>query len=275
MASRVRQYPHGQQEQLRYGLYQHGDRAMSLTADQKKGLPADIIAEIEEDEKAIARLNSENADRRAKYNQAEKEKKAVETMLTSLRESMEKVGLRTDSDIEEQFPVLIEKITKDKGYKPSSEVDALTKQVAALTKKYEAAEAAAVAEKREAMLERVGGTFDPLLQENFGVAAPLVKDLLRTKGRFAMKDGVAGIQNGDEFLPLNAEKGSVSAIDQLKKEYGNLVVTKQRPGTGGGGANNTSGKNDKLMSRADFDALAPLARMDFMKNGGQLSENVE
>ncbi len=248
---------------------------MSLTADQKKGLPADIIAEIEEDEKAIARLNSENADRRAKYNQAEKEKKAVETMLTSLRESMEKVGLRTDSDIEEQFPVLIEKITKDKGYKPSSEVDALTKQVAALTKKYEAAEAAAVAEKREAMLERVGGTFDPLLQENFGVAAPLVKDLLRTKGRFAMKDGVAGIQNGDEFLPLNAEKGSVSAIDQLKKEYGNLVVTKQRPGTGGGGANNTSGKNDKLMSRADFDALAPLARMDFMKNGGQLSENVE
>jgi hypothetical protein len=29
------------------------------------------------------------------------------------------------------------------------------------------------------------------------------------------------------------------------------------------------------MSRADFDALAPLARMDFMKNGGQLSENVE
>jgi hypothetical protein len=275
MASRVRQYPHGQQEQLRYGLYQHGDRAMSLTADQKKGLPADIIAEIEEDEKAIARLNSENADRRAKYNQAEKEKKAVETMLTSLRESMEKVGLRTDSDIEEQFPVLIEKITKDKGYKPSSEVDALTKQVAALTKKYEAAEAAAVAEKREAMLERVGGTFDPLLQESFGVAAPLVKDLLRTKGRFAMKDGVAGIQNGDEFLPLNAEKGSVSAIDQLKKEYGNLVVTKQRPGTGGGGANNTSGKNDKLMSRADFDALAPLARMDFMKNGGQLSENVE
>jgi septal ring factor EnvC (AmiA/AmiB activator) len=148
---------------------------MSLTADQKKGLPADIIAEIEEDEKAIARLNSENADRRAKYNQAEKEKKAVETMLTSLRESMEKVGLRTDSDIEEQFPVLIEKITKDKGYKPSSEVDALTKQVAALTKKYEAAEAAAVAEKREAMLERVGGTFDPCFRKILVLPRPLLR----------------------------------------------------------------------------------------------------
>jgi hypothetical protein len=29
------------------------------------------------------------------------------------------------------------------------------------------------------------------------------------------------------------------------------------------------------MSRNEFEALAPLARMDFMKNGGQLAENID
>lgn len=249
---------------------------MALTAEQKAGIKdATILQEIEETEREVARLNSENSDRRVRITQAEKDKKARETELTDLRDKMKKIGFDTDSDIEEQFPSLIDRITKDKGYKPSSEVDALTRKLDAINKKLEVAEATAAKEKLEGMIEKVAGVFEPVLNENFGKAAPLIKKLLRTTGRFAVKDGVEGIQNGEDFLPLVAEKGSLSAIDQLKKEYGDLVVAKQKPGTGGSGTNKTTGANDKVISRTEFDALAPLAKMDFFKHGGQLSENIE
>lgn len=248
---------------------------MPLTAEQKKGLSADVLQEIENDEKENARLNRENGEKRTRANEIEREKKATETSLNELRDKMKKIGFDTGEDIEDQFPGLIEKVTKERGFKPSSEVDALTKKFDAMTKKLEAAEAQAARDKQEAMIEKVGGLFGPALQENFGKAAPLIQNQLRLTGKLAMKDGVAGIQNGDAFIPLNAENGSESAIDLLKKEYGDFVVTKQKTGTNGGGTNNTGGKNEKVMSRNEFEALAPLARMDFMKNGGQLAENID
>ena len=88
---------------------------MPLTAEQKQKIPADILPEVEADEREIARLNAENSDKRIKYTKFEQEKRATETKLNELRSKMEKLGFKTDEDIEEQFPGLIEKITKDKG----------------------------------------------------------------------------------------------------------------------------------------------------------------
>ncbi len=248
---------------------------MPLTAEQKKLItdPA-ILQEIEDTEKEVARLNYENSDRRTKYAQSEKAKNEAATKLDKLQAAMEKVGLNADEDIEEQFPRLIDKVTKEKGFKPSSEVEALSKNLEKLTKKLEAAEAQAAAEKRETMVMQAASQFDPALTESFGKAAPIIRDLLRSRGRFAIKDGVPGLQNGDEFIPLNAEKGSQSAIDLLKKDYADLVVTKQKPGTGGSGVTKTGGgNNDKLISREEFDQLPLHKRSEFFANGGQLAEN--
>ncbi len=247
---------------------------MALTAEQKKNLPADVLQEIEDQEKEVARLNYENADRRKKYNDIEKDKRASETALNTLREKMEKLGFKSDEDIEEQFPGLIEKVTKDKGLKPATEFDALTKKLDAINKKLELAEAAAAKEKHDAMIEKVGGIFDPALSETFGKAAPIIKDLLRTKGKFAMKDGVAGIQNGDEFVPLTAEKGSPSAIDLLKKDFADMVVTKQRLGTGGSPNAKTGTTGNEILTREEFDNLPPAKRTEYMAKVGQLAENV-
>ena len=46
---------------------------MPLTAEQKKGLSADVLQEIENDEKENARLNRENGEKRTRANEIERE----------------------------------------------------------------------------------------------------------------------------------------------------------------------------------------------------------
>ena len=252
---------------------------MPLTAEQKTLIKdPDILREIEDDEREIARLNRENGDKRTRASKAESERATKETELNDLKGTLKELGFNADAltaaEIREQFPVLVEKITKDKGLKPQSEVDSFKKELDKMKKELADARAASEKDKHDAMVEKVGGLFEQDLQENFGKAAAFIRKQLRLEARFTIKDGVEGIQNGDEFVPRNAEKGNQSAIDQLKKEYADFVVTKQKPGSNGNPGTKApgAGPQEGMLTRAEFEALDPFKRPAYMAKYGGFAE---
>jgi hypothetical protein len=243
-----------------------------LTAEQKKLITDTAILEtIEEQERELAQANYESADRRTKLKDADSRFKSLETNHNAFREKIKKLGFDPDVELDEQF----EKITKEKGLRPSSDVDALTKKIQTLTDKITAQEAATVLAQHEASIEKASNLFDPLLKDTFDKSADVVKELLKLKGKIALKDGVPGILRGEEFIPLEAESGSVSAIDIIKKEYANLVVAKQKPGSGSSPNNRSAGgKENEMIDRATFETLSPDKKFAYMSKIGQLSDNV-
>lgn len=240
---------------------------MPLTAELKSKIKEpEILEAIDEIEKDLATRNYEASDRRTKLKKMEDEYKAFQSNHNALIEKIKKIGFDPDADIEEQFPSIVEKVTKDKGFKPSGEFEKLLKTVERLTTEVAAAREEAAKEKREAMIEKAGTQFDPALNEAFGKAAPVVKELLKMKGQLAIKDGVTGIQMGEEFVPLNAEKGTTSAIDIIKKSYSDLVVIKQKGGAGGSANNTGSGNANEngLVTREEFEKFDGAKKAKYM-----------
>jgi len=249
---------------------------MALTAEQKQKITdAAVLDAIDDIEKELAARTFEAADRRTKLKKVEDEKKSLEGNYASVIEKMKKLGFNPDEDFEQQFPTIIEKVNKEKGLKPSAEFDNLMKKIEKLSGEVAEWKGAAERERKEAQVEKAATLFDPALGEAFGKSAHIVKELLRLKGNIVLKDGVAGIQNGEEFLPLNAEKGQVSAIDFIKKTYPDLVITKQKTGAGGAasGKNGGAGK-DGMVSRAEFDLFSPAKKVEYMQKIGQLTDNI-
>lgn len=252
---------------------------MPLTAEQKATIKdAATLEAVEEIEKELATRNYEMSDRRTKQKKTDEELKTLQTKNTALIESVKKLGFNPDEDIEAQFPTIIEKVTKDKGYKPSGEFDKLMSKVEKLTTEVTEWKGAAEREKREAQVEKAGTQFDPALTEAFGKSAPIVKELLKLKGQLTIKDGVAGVQNGEEFIPLNAEKGKTSAIDIVKQTYADLVITKQKGGAGGSPSNKGAGgggATEGMISRAEFELLDGPAKLKYMTEKKQFTDNIQ
>lgn len=252
---------------------------MPLTAEQKaKITDAATLEAVEELEKELATRNYEASDRRTKLKKVEDEKKTVEQSFTGIIEKIKKLGFNPDEDIEAQFPTIIEKVTKEKGFKPSNEFDKLMAKIEKLSGEVAEWKGAAEREKREAQVEKAGTQFDPALSEAFGKSAPVVKELLKLKGQLTLKEGVPGIQNGEEFIPLNAEKGAVSAIDFVKKIYPDLVITKQKGGAGGSPSNKGAGgggATDGMISREEFEKLDGPAKLKYMNEKKQFTDNIQ
>ena len=251
---------------------------MPLTPEQKKLITDPSLFEAVEDlEKEIAIRNYESADRRTKLKKAEEDIKAFQSAHNNLIERIKKVGLNPDdeADFNGQMTTIVDKVTKDKGYKPSSEFDSLKKMVDNLTKEVTTWKDTAERERKSAQTEKAATMFDPLLTEAFGKSAHVVKELLQLKGCIVLKDGVAGIQSGDDFIPLNADKGSLSAIDHIKGLFPDLVVTKQKGGTGGASSNKgAEAANKDMVDRATFETFTPQKKMEYMQKVGNFTDNM-
>lgn len=85
----------------------------------------------------------------------------------------------------------------------------------------------------------------------------------------------------DEGIKVIDDSGNltVSKLDDLKKEfsgsarYASLIKGRQSSGGGAsGGANSGGGAASEMISRAEFDALDPVARMKFVKRGGKITD---
>jgi hypothetical protein len=242
----------------------------ALTAEQKKLITVpEVLEAVEELEKEVATRNYEAADKRTKL-------KKSEEGYAALIEKIKKIGLDPDGDLEHQFPALIEKITKEKGYKPSSEFDTLKKTIETLSKEVTEWKGTAEKEKKESQVEKASTALDPLLTEAFGKAAPVVRDLLKLRGVITLKDGVAGIQNGEEFIPITAEKGKISALDFMKQAFPDLVVTKQKGGSGGAAnSKGAEGANKDMVDRVTFETFSGPKKLEYMKTVGQFTDNVD
>lgn len=254
---------------------------MPLTAEQKaKITDAATLEAVEELEKRVVELATnkyEEADRRAKLKKTDEDFKAILARHNVLIEKIKKLGFDPDEDIEAQFPAIIEKVTKDKGYKPSNEFDKLMAKIEKLSGEVAEWKGAAERKDKEAQVEKAGTQFDPALSEAFGKSAPVVKELLKLKGQLTVKDGVAGIQSGDEFIPLNAEKGKTSAIDIVKQTYADLVITKQKGGAGGSPSNKGAGgggATEGMISRAEFEKLDGPKKIEYMTKIKQFTDNI-
>jgi hypothetical protein len=251
---------------------------MPLTTEQKaKITDAATLEAVEELERELSTRNYEAADRRTKLKKVEDEFKTFQGTHGTLIEKIKKLGFNPDEDIEAQFPVIIEKVTKDKGYKPSNEFDKLMQRIEKLSTEVTEWKGAAEREKRENQVEKAGTQFDPALSEAFGKSAPIVKELLKLKGQLTLKDGVPGIQNGEEFIPINAEKGKISAIDFVKQTYPDLVITKQKGGAGGSPSNKGAGgggATEGMISRVEFEKLGGPEKLAYMTKYKTFTDNV-
>ena len=243
---------------------------MALTPEQKKLITApEVLEAVEELEREIATRNYEASDKRTKLN-------TLETLHNTFIEKIKKLGFDPDEDIEEQFPALIEKVTKEKGFKPSAEFDKLMQRIEKLSTEVAEWKGTAERKDKESQVEKASTALDPLLTEAFGKAAPVVRDLLKLKGVIALKDGIAGIQNGDEFIPITAEKGKISALDFVKQTFPDLVVTKQKGGSGGAANNKGAGggTNKDMVDRVTFETFTGPKKIEYMAKVGQFTDNI-
>jgi len=192
--------------------------------------------------------------------------KSLEQQLKSFKDA----GLDPEKDISEQLEALKESASA--GKKDASEFSALQKQMDTLMKKLADSETKAERSAAEAKLEKARSAFSAKSKEHF-TDADTVIDLAIAKGLVTLdENGNPGLKDGDEFIPLNAEKGP-GAVDKLKTMFPKLAITTQKAGgkdTTAKGASGTAG-NAKQMRESEFKALSIKAQGDFALSGGEVT----
>jgi cell division protein FtsB len=213
-----------------------------------------ILAEVEKLGSVLDEVTQESLGRKAKL-------KDFESKFNTIAEKAKKVGLNLDEDLESQ---LSERIEKSKtGLKPASEVEELSKTVKGLKDEIKSWKDTATRKEEEAILERARSAFMTKLPDHFGDATDILLDYALMKKQIASKDGVPGVVNGEDFYPLNVQKGQKSAIDVLKELYPKFVITKQV--TGGKDVSTriaSSDGNPKTLTLEEFDSLPSQAAKD-------------
>lgn len=102
-----------------------------------------------------------------------------------------------------------------------------------------------------------------------GPNAEILADYIARRLKFT-DDGVKVTDNDGNL--------TVSTLDDLKREFkgsarfASLIKGRQSSGGGASGGTNDSGSTAETMSRADFDALNPAAKMSFIKKGGKVKQ---
>jgi len=86
------------------------------------------------------------------------------------------------------------------------------------------------------------------------------------------------IKYTDDGIKVLDDNGqlTVSSLDDLKADFANnqryasLLKGNQSSGGGATGGKNSGGATDKVLTRAEFDKLSPIKRMDFVKSSGNV-----
>jgi hypothetical protein len=222
---------------------------------------AGALAEVEKVESLLFDVTEESKKWKTQSRQA-----------NSLIEKIKKLGLDPEGDVDEQLEQMFAKETTKKNLKPASEMETLSKQLSKLTSELTTWKETAAKAEKEAMLEKCRTAFGSKLPDHFGKSSSLVLDNAILKGLVTVEKGIPGVTVDDEFFPIESEKGKLSGIDALKKVYSDHVIVKQKSGGSDVHTQITMGAGKEQISRSDFEQLAPVAKISYMKEVGSFSE---
>ena len=177
----------------------------------------------------------------------------LQASIEGIKGNFKDLGLDPEGDLAEQLKEKTE--SAKKGTKPESEFAKMQKQLDNLMKELGSEKEARQKAISENKIEKSRNAFLAKGSKHFN-DPELVVDHAINKGLvFLNDDGVVGVKQGDEFYPLEADKGT-SGFDVLKKIYSKQAVTEQRGGgkdTSAGGAKGGSGK--RTITQAEFEAM--------------------
>jgi hypothetical protein len=223
----------------------------------------DLLSSLTE---KVHSVNSEAQGLRNRY-------KTTESSLTKLKETLKSLELDPESDLTQQLQARLEK--EKAGLKPESEIAEVKKSLEKYKKEIDTWKQTAEDAKKDSLMSKAKQAFSPKLGDHFGKAAQHILELATLKGQIVVRDEIPGVMYNDEFVPLNVESG-LNAVDMLKKMYPELAITKQVTGskkTNTSGASINEDKDEKIMTRAEFDKVSrsnPAEAMAFVKDGGTL-----
>lgn len=131
-------------------------------------------------------------------------------------------------------------------------------------------------EEKAKILEQLNGLQQNVFNEKINTQAHKIANELKAIPESA--DILAELI-ARELKSIAGEHGEVSetALKSLKHQFSNddkykpLLVGNQSNGGGATGAASSAPK-DKIMTRADFDNLAPMRKAEFMRDGGKLTD---
>lgn len=211
---------------------------------------------VEEAQKAYDTLETEHADVKEKLDLTETEKGRVikESMsrkntikeLTEAKDAilktLEDAGLEFEDGDEFTAEVVKGALEKTKaaatkGTKPDSEVEKILKKMETLSAELTAAKTEREQEKAKAQLEKARSAFLAKVTDQFQDPEIVIDHAISRNLLSLDENGNPVIKQGDEFVPLVAEKGP-TAVDVLKKLYPKQAITQQR---GGGKDTRSSG----------------------------------
>jgi hypothetical protein len=220
-------------------------------------IEADITETKSVLDKKITTLTRENVER----------KRTIQELKTSLHSA----ELDPDKPIAEQLAALQERMKADasKGMKPEGEVAILMKRLEKLEKDYQQEKSEKEQLKVQNHREKASAHFAPKLPDIFGKASSLILKNALVDGIITVdENGMPCVKNSDgEFLKDD------DAINELRRIHSDLVITKQKPGSGDLPNSGGKGRGDtKTATRTEFEALTYEQKVKFGAEGGKIVE---
>ena len=257
---------------------------------------SDILAEVDSYETSIATLTENNrtvsetskaleAKNKALTKENVSRKRAMQLTSDALKVAgLDPVGGEFGLEPPVSLQVQIENLTGElkssatKDMKPSAEVEAVKKELAAMKANMESEKNARLEAEKTTKLATVKAAIAPKLPEHFGNAADLILENGIANGRLTTNDaGEPGVMMNGEFIALAEEEGA-KAMNALKQMYPKQAVAKQKGGAGDTPANGGTGKQGsaKTITAEEYDRVSALGDPDgflvkFFGAGGQIA----
>ena len=182
------------------------------------------------------------------------------TEANTLRDQLKAAEIDPAGDITEQIAAIREKA----GTKPKSDLEkqvvTLSKTIEQITKQLKEKEAAAIESADRYKSTRLKQELSRAIGDKVHAADFVIDGLIRAGTVTLNENDTVTWKDGEDEIDFG--KG----VDQFLKSNPTIVKNAQKPGAGSSGS---PGGSVKTMQRADFEALAPVDRMKFIKDGGK------
>jgi ribosomal protein S16 len=219
-----------------------------------------ILSTVEAD------IEAATASSASKMNALVRENVEKKSAVRNYVQQLEAIGFDPTKPLKNQFEELQEKTKGElsKGMKPTSEVDALAKKIERFEKALADSAAREESLKQQNRREKAAATFSPILPDHFGKASSLILKNAIADGIITIdENGQPGVKGADgEFYTGDA------AINELKKIHADLVITKQKPGSGNTAGRGGGTSQGKAITREEFNAMAMDQQMELVTKQG-------
>jgi len=208
-------------------------------------------------EKKITTLTRENVERKRN--------------IQELKSSLHSAEIDPEKPIGEQLAAIQERIKADasKGMKPDSEVAVLMKRIEKLEKDNQQEKSEKEQLKAQNKREKASAHFAPKLPDIFGKASSLILKNALVDGIITVdENGLPCVKGADGELLRDDE-----AMNELRRVHSDLVITKQKPGSGDLPNSGGKGKGDtKTATRTEFEGFTYEKKVKFGSEGGKIVE---